>query len=130
MVTLKVLCLKNTFCPLTFRGALEKDWCGGQASLVLLECGSLWALSWGLQDCLAQLFSNCFLQKNSFWKAKRGTKWGQVPESQLYFLLRGSWMSMTFYQNNISKVKIIWKITHLVQPFYLREKQMEPQRIE
>lgn len=46
MVTLKVLCLKNTLCPLAFRDALEKDWCGGQASLVLLECGFLLALSW------------------------------------------------------------------------------------
>lgn len=70
--------------------------------------------------------------------AKKGGQNGDgAPESQLCFLLRGNlfmpfayWISINFYQNNISKVKITWKITHLAQPFYLRDKKIEPQRKE
>lgn len=65
-------------------------------------------------------------------KAKKSGQNG-VPGSQFCFILTGYlfmpftyWISMKFYQNNISKAKIIWKIIHVVQFFYLRDEKMEP----
>lgn len=40
------------------------------------------------------------------------------------------WISMNFCKNSTSKAKRTWKITHLAQPFYLRDEKMEIQRKE
>lgn len=99
--------------------------CGGQDSFVLIMCGFLWALFWWLQDCLAQLLSNCFLHRSSFWKVTKGTEWWQGSKIPTLLLPKGNlfmpftyWISMNFYMN-------FWKITHLAQRSYLRAENVE-----
>lgn len=109
------LSLKHFTCPPVL-WYLERGWCGSWDSLVLLACESSWALSWKLQDCLALLCSNYFLQKNLLWKPKWGQNGDRIPESQPCYILRGNlfmpftyWISMNFYQNNMAKAKRNWK---------------------